>query len=72
MWTTTCSPPFDPRGDKPGFDRALVQFAIAALCLIVFWLLIRGCGSAVHAPEYQDPRFPGNIAVVSEPSIHHA
>jgi len=51
MWTTTCSPPFDPRDDKPGFDRALVQFAIAAFCLIVFWLLIRGCGSPAHAPE---------------------
>lgn len=67
MWTTTCSPPFDPKNDKPGFDRALVQFAIAALCLIVFWLLIRGCGSAVHAPEYQTPPFHSYVATVCAP-----
>ena len=63
MWTTTSSPPFDPRNDKPGFDRGLGQFAIAVFCLVVLWLLTRGCGSAVHTPQVDGYPLRTTIAV---------
>lgn len=40
-----------PSVKPPTPDRLLMHLAAFALCLSVFGVLIRGCGSTVQAPE---------------------